>query len=174
MKPVAQIRRENLAAIVSVEGAQSSVAARLGKDKNQIYQWLLETSVDGARNIGPRSARHIESVFNKSEGWLDHDHSAMAVTSHPVGLNLDKLATSIKYLQDTFEFLELPFVAHKEVELIAGIYDLLVHESPSNLVVLSHWLTDQVKGREAKNVGQEQARSVDQHDRGARTRKTTR
>lgn len=74
MRPINEIRRENLLALVREAGSQVEVANRIRKDKNQVHQWLL-VSGDAARNIGPRSARLLEAAFNKPEGWLDKVHS---------------------------------------------------------------------------------------------------
>ncbi len=73
MKPVSQIRRERLAQLVLEAGSQVAVADRISKDKNQIYQWLLDPDTRGARNIGPTSARAIETALSKPLGWLDHE-----------------------------------------------------------------------------------------------------
>jgi hypothetical protein len=78
MKPIAQIRRERLQELVEEAGTQVAVANRIGKDKNQIYQWLLDPGTDGARNIGSKSARLLEAAFAKPDGWMDHDAEAFS------------------------------------------------------------------------------------------------
>lgn len=83
MKPVSRIRRDRLAELVEEAGSQVAVAQKLGKDKNQIYQWLLDESERGARNIGAASARAIETAFNKPHGWLDHDPEAFSGPAEP-------------------------------------------------------------------------------------------
>jgi hypothetical protein len=83
MKPVSQIRRERLADLVAQAGSQVAVAEKIGKDKNQVYQWLLEPDAPGARNIGPNSARHIETAFSKPAGWLDHEADSFSGVSEP-------------------------------------------------------------------------------------------
>lgn len=78
MKPVSEIRRLRLRELVDQVGSQVAVADKLRKNKNQVYQWLLDPSQDGARNIGPTSARVIEAAFKMPHGWMDSDpaHSA--------------------------------------------------------------------------------------------------
>lgn len=76
MKPITQVRRERLRELVLEAGSQVGVALRIGKDKNQIYQWLLEPNETRARNVGSKSARHLEAAFGKSEGWMDSDPEA--------------------------------------------------------------------------------------------------
>jgi hypothetical protein len=75
MQSVAENRRRKLAEIVAEAGSQSSVAIAIGKDRNQIHQWLLEPTQPGARNIGSASARQIESCYGKPAGWLDQGES---------------------------------------------------------------------------------------------------
>jgi hypothetical protein len=76
MKPITQIRRERLRELCVETGSQAAVALRIGKDKNQIYQWLLSPGEKGARNIGSRSAKVLETAFAKPEGWMDSDPEA--------------------------------------------------------------------------------------------------
>lgn len=83
MKPITQIRRERLRALIDEAGTQAAVALRIGKDKNQIYQWLLSPGEAGARNIGSRSAKLLETAFAKPEGWMDSDPEAFGVVNEP-------------------------------------------------------------------------------------------
>lgn len=71
MKPVSQIRRERLAQLILEVGTQVAIGDAIGKNKNQIYQWLLPDGEKGARNMSDASARRIETAFNKPTGWLD-------------------------------------------------------------------------------------------------------
>lgn len=82
MKPVSEIRRLRLRELVEQAGSQVAVADKLRKNKNQVYQWLLDPSQDGARNIGPTSARVIETAFKKPRGWLDADPSHSVTLPH--------------------------------------------------------------------------------------------
>lgn len=76
MKPITQIRRDRLRELIEEAGTQAAVALRIGKDKNQIYQWLLSPGEPGARNIGSKSAKILEMAFSKPEGWMDTDPEA--------------------------------------------------------------------------------------------------
>lgn len=78
MKPITQVRRERLQELVLEAGSQVAVALRIGKDKNQIYQWLLSPGEPGARNVGSASARVLEVAFAKPEGWMDSDPEAFS------------------------------------------------------------------------------------------------
>jgi hypothetical protein len=83
MKPISQIRRERLLELVRQEGSQVAVADKIIKNKNQIYQWLLPEGAEGARNIGPRSARQLETAFSKPKYWMDTDPEAFNGVSEP-------------------------------------------------------------------------------------------
>lgn len=78
MKPITEVRRDRLRELVLEAGSQVAVAMRAGKDKNHIHQWLLPPDAKGARNIGSRSARLLESVFQRPDGWMDTDPEAFS------------------------------------------------------------------------------------------------
>ncbi|HDR9497087.1 TPA: S24 family peptidase [Burkholderia cepacia] len=72
MKPIEQIRRENLAeAIDDLFGGNQTIAAvRMGKDKpTQINHWL-----SGAKNMSTPSARTAEEAWGLEKFWLDTEH----------------------------------------------------------------------------------------------------
>jgi hypothetical protein len=77
MRPIKDIRRDNLAYLVKThgggKGGQSAVARVLGKDRNQIYQWLRPRANKAHRGISDETARLIERVFSLPEGAMDHD-----------------------------------------------------------------------------------------------------
>lgn len=75
MKPIGEVRRARLRELVEEQGSQVAVADRLQKNKNQVYQWLLDPDKDGARNISSATAREIETAFSKPHGWMDTDPS---------------------------------------------------------------------------------------------------
>lgn len=71
MTPTSQIRRLRLLELIKEVGSQVAVADAIGKNKNQVHQWLLPEDDDAARNMGHKSARQIETAFKKSPGWMD-------------------------------------------------------------------------------------------------------
>lgn len=169
MKPVSDIRRQNLAALLAQEESQSALAAKLGKDKNQIYQWLLAPGEQGARNIGPRSARHIEVTLGKPEGWLDHESGT---PSQPVGRDLEKMATAVQWVRWAAKARRQPFTPAKEAELLEGVYALLVAQEPANLVELGVWLNKNAGGD--KSVGQDETGSINEDGAGGAGRAAAR
>lgn len=76
MKPVSDNRRENLGHLVKRAGGQVAFANLIGKDRNQIGQWLMDPSATGARNIGNASARQIENALGLAVGSLDYPMDA--------------------------------------------------------------------------------------------------
>lgn len=83
MKPVSQIRRERLAQLLREVGSQVAIGDAIGKNKNQVYQWLLPEGEKGARNLSGPSARKIETAFNKPPGWLDTDSEGFSAIAEP-------------------------------------------------------------------------------------------
>lgn len=71
MNETAERRRKNLAALVAEANGQAKLAAMLGRDRNQVWQWLLDQDKRAARAIGDKIAREIEQKTGKPSGWLD-------------------------------------------------------------------------------------------------------
>lgn len=160
MKPIEQIRRENFAALVAMEPSQAAFARKIGKDKNQVSQWLGRA---GARNISAETAREIEAACNRPSGWLDHDHVAALNTtpltfSQDVRLDPAKLAASIEFLQDLFNTWRRDFVAAEQTHLIAAVYDELTRTTTPNLVHLSRHIADSLDQRSTEDERQGKAR----------------
>lgn len=65
------IRRENLRALAKSIGGITALAKLLNKSQSQISHLIGANPI---KNIGDRLAGQIEKVFNKTHGWLDHEH----------------------------------------------------------------------------------------------------
>lgn len=84
MKPIKEIRRENLRLILDSVLGQSALAERLRKDRNQVYQWTLDPKgPDGEKNphsrgISDASARAIEDAAGLAIGWMDHQQQGFS------------------------------------------------------------------------------------------------
>jgi transcriptional regulator with XRE-family HTH domain len=163
VKPVGDIRRENLAALVEREGSQAAFARRIGKDKNQVNQWLGRK---GARNISSETARDIEDKLGLGRGWLDTEHGAMRVAesrieygaSQPPTLDPGKLQASSEFVDRLLDTLELEASEEARYHLIAATYSWLIAESVPNRIDMSRRLMDLVKER--SDVRQREARSA--------------
>ena len=129
MKPISDIRREKLAQIIAETGSQSAVASALGKDKNQIYQWLLDPVQPGARNIGTSSARAIESTFKKPSGWLDQDTAEQLIDEQ-------RLASAISWLEADAWEAYFRLTPAQKAKLISYLCSLSARPSKDDLLAL--------------------------------------
>jgi SOS-response transcriptional repressor LexA len=68
---VKDIRRKNLRKLASLVGGITDLSERLDRSQSQISHLIGNSPI---KNIGDRLASHIEEVFKKPRGWLDHDH----------------------------------------------------------------------------------------------------
>lgn len=77
---VAETRRARLLELIAeCDSNQSKLATRAGKSPAQISQWV-NASIDSKsrkpRSISNSSARHLEAVFGKPQGWMDSQPDA--------------------------------------------------------------------------------------------------
>lgn len=106
MKPIEDVRRENLTVLIAQEGSQAAFARRIRKDKNQVNQWLGRGS---ARNISAEIAREVERSYKLPKGWLDQDRSKIdtpftdiakaAPASHSGRRDLNTIAGAVEVLR---------------------------------------------------------------------------
>lgn len=176
VKPLRDIRRENLHHLTFEAGGQKALADKLGKDKNQVYQWGLPADNPASRNISDRTARAIEESLGKPRGWMDHEHldpatarSAPAASSQSGGLDSGKLSASITFLEQQFALWDREFNAADQTLLIAGVYQRLTASDTPNLIELSRWLTDQMTGGSNEREGE--VGSIGGADRGRNPRR---
>lgn len=79
MKTIDEIRKENLAELVKEHGGVGKLADVLERSPSQVSQWLnsSKASVSGKpRRFNSDSARYIEKMCGKPEGWMDTPHDA--------------------------------------------------------------------------------------------------
>ena len=82
VKTVEEVRRENLARLVTEAGGVARLAEILGRSSSQISQWLNaspDSKTGKPRTISGRSARLIEARLGKAKGWMDQDHSGQPI-----------------------------------------------------------------------------------------------
>lgn len=70
---VKDIRRKNLRKLARLVGGITDLSERLDRSQSQISHLIGNNPI---KNIGDRLASHIEEVFSKPHGWLDHEHGA--------------------------------------------------------------------------------------------------
>ena len=111
--------------------------------------WLLEGK-------GPRLAR----PDNLTDSRLPHEPET---PSQVLGLDLAKLATAQKFLEDVFAGNGLKFVASEQTTLLAAVYDELMTKSESNLVEMAARFGKRIRGNDGR---QREAGSAIADDRG--------
>ncbi len=153
MRPIDQVRRQRLAALVEEAGGQSALAAKIGKDKNQIYQWLADTSEAQSRNIGTRSARAVEEAMGRPEGWLDRD-DALGAESQLRRPDPAILAQTQEFLDTAYAFQGKRFEMARDADLFADAYEWLAEDDRPvdrrNLVDFGRWMA----GRQPRAQGE--------------------
>lgn len=70
---IKDIRRKNLRKLARSVGGITDLSEHLDRSQSQISHLIVNSLI---KNIGDRLASHIEKVFNKPHGWLDHEHAA--------------------------------------------------------------------------------------------------
>lgn len=74
MKTIDEIRKENLAILVKDHGGVGKLADVLERSSSQVSQWLNSSKASASgkpRRFNSDSARYIEKMCGKPEGWLD-------------------------------------------------------------------------------------------------------
>lgn len=79
MKTIAEIRRENLQALIDEAGSIAEMNERMGWDRTDPrLTRIRNANVRGDRGkpfqMGDALAREIERVFGREEGWMDNVH----------------------------------------------------------------------------------------------------
>lgn len=82
MEDIDEMRRKNLRAEATRLGGDAELARVIGKDKNQIYQWIRTEDPVQQRTMRKTMARSIEAKLGRPGGWLDQNH-AQAVNEPP-------------------------------------------------------------------------------------------
>ena len=144
VRPIADIRRSNFALLAEQAGGRPAIAAKLGKDPNQVDQWLMDPARKAARNIGSRSARMIEQAFTRPAGWLDHEHAESdgsanlerAPQSQPVKLDPATMLSALKYLERRARECNRSFDPFADADLLCWAYEIEAAgvAAPSNVI----------------------------------------
>ena len=130
MRSMREIRRANLRILVDDAGSQVELAARVGKDKNQIHQWLLDPSQPAARGMRDQTARAIEKKCNRPEGWMDHEHDAASgVAEEAAVYQVDRdaalLRSAILITERAFAAKRVSVTPEARAEITLAAYDML-------------------------------------------------
>ena len=83
VKPVDQIRRENLEALIKEAGSAARLSALTGVPQPYISQVRrgVAYSADNTKQrvMGNTVARRLEKAMGKPQGWMDADHASIDV-----------------------------------------------------------------------------------------------
>lgn len=154
VRPIADIRRSNFALLAEQAGGRPAIAAKLGKDPNQVDQWLMDPARKAARNIGGRSARMIEQAFGKAPGWLDHERDEsvkVEAPSHLARIDLATLVAAINFMERQAALHGTRFDPARDADLLAMAYETEWDErtgaTPDNLLDFGDALRKRLAGR---------------------------
>jgi hypothetical protein len=156
MKPVANIRRDRLAALVRENGKAVDVAKRANKDPRQISAWLK-----GIKKISDPSARELERACLKPSGWLDHEGEDSATTADQPSqssqygrTDRQKMSDAIRLLQELAELQGVPDLVFDPVA-ISVAYDFLVEFgtpiTEGNVLDITKRLAAKIRGERDAN-----------------------
>lgn len=81
MRSIRDIRRDNLSILAKDHGGQAGLARVIGKDRNQVYQWLRPETDPKSRSLSDATAREIEATLALAQNWLDQDHTTPTTTA---------------------------------------------------------------------------------------------
>jgi len=190
MLSIRAIRRENLGVLVRDAGSQAALAERLGKHKNQVWQWLIEDeALAASRAISDGTAREIERVVGREHGWMDHQHAVREgsapeydLASQPVRLDTGILRDAIRLLAmvlpitgDPPELLNDEWCIDQAYRIVARAHQARQQTDGNNLIILGADLASALRERKAKSDGTvergtEESRPADgsNHQRRAR------
>lgn len=175
MKPIEEIRRDRLAVLVAGEASQASFARKIGKDKNQVNQWLGRA---GSRNMSAETAREIERKCAKPPGWMDSEsdpETTASLQSHSVSEVREKMNIAAEMVLDQFERWGLRLRPQEDSDLIVGAFDILIRPTDNNVIAVTRWLAEQAEQRGLGHVGQSKDGYTGEDDRrtdtGAKGRK---
>jgi phage repressor protein C with HTH and peptisase S24 domain len=79
MRSIDDIRRSNMEILELDAGGLSALAVKLERSESQVGQWKKGYANSGTgkpRGMSSSSARHIEKMTGKPEGWVDQDHQS--------------------------------------------------------------------------------------------------
>lgn len=78
MRPVGEIRLENLELLIAAAGTMERVAEKAGTTSvylSQVRNHTIDKASGKPREMGAKMARRIEDAFEKPRGWMDVEHA---------------------------------------------------------------------------------------------------
>lgn len=169
MKPVAQIRRENLRRLIDEEfnGNGAALAERIGRDRRngtkQVSAWLHHKA------MRDETARQIEAACMKPSGWLDTPNEGdMEISRQPVNLSQQgrtdrqKMSDAVRLLQELAELQGIPGLVVNPTAISIAYDFLMEFDTPileSNVLDITKRLAAILRG-EANAGPQERSKTA--------------
>jgi transposase-like protein len=122
MKSIVEVRQGRLAQLVRETGGQAALATKIGKDKNQIYQWLRPEGSRYYRALSGEVAREIELACGKATNWMDSDTDPSA-PSQPAGLDIGKLTLVLAVVDGAIEDSKKRVPGEFKARMIKRVYE---------------------------------------------------
>lgn len=145
---------------------RAALAEAVGVSKQVANNWYNRDD-----RIAGGSRLAVQARTGVSVDWVNDGVGQMllGVASQSAGLDHGKLQTSIEYVIDAFLYTQTPINSRGVARLVAGVYDLLVSEEPTNLIELGERLKRQVGG--GGNVRQGETGSIESSVHGGAGRR---
>lgn len=121
-KTVYEIRRENLARLLSEPGAKTALAIKLGVTQARITHLLKPIGSKGSRPIHEDQARQIESIIGLTPRALDQDPEAPA-SSSPLQVDSRLLEDSVRSVISAAADAHSKLVADKAAAIVRLVYE---------------------------------------------------
>ena len=99
-------RRTNARELAEKAGGPAKFARKIGVSDTRVTQLI---GVNFTRNIGSKTAAHIEQIFEQAPGWLDADHSTNTLETQPPSQTLANVQLST---------VSLAYVTAEELKLL--------------------------------------------------------
>jgi phage repressor protein C with HTH and peptisase S24 domain len=102
MKTIDEIRRENLAFLIGEYGKLKTFADKIERSSSQVSQWLngSKHSESGKpRRFNSDSARYIEKMCGKPEGWMDQERLPLGSTENITFLTTEHSPIEVGHIE---------------------------------------------------------------------------
>ena len=109
VKPIKQIRRENMLHLASRFRHRSDFADHIEKRPAYLNQII---GPNPSKGIGDMLARHVELVFDLPKGWMDTDHSMVGASTNTELKRMRKILVMLTYMRDPIRLALTRFRCH--------------------------------------------------------------
>jgi hypothetical protein len=132
-------RLRRLELLIAEAGGQAALAERIGRDRNQVWQWTLPSDDSRGRGIGDKMARLLEVAMEKPPGWMDQetprgtegssstaDNDAKASSpAQSMRPDADSLRTALEITERVLTNARVSVTAQARADITLAVYDLI-------------------------------------------------